>query len=135
LLFHMLFGYLIVRAVLIVMGVVTHLPPWVGRRFARLLDAATTPFHAVNYWGSVVGARLIGRRRMDGRFDRVIASLRRRLAVETGEHLRRGMYFPRRWDPFFQEFMTFADVYRYPTQHFEFHRRQLTLDRADPADE
>jgi hypothetical protein len=23
--------------------------------------------------------------------------------------------------------MTLADVYRYPTQHFEHHRRQLTL--------
>jgi hypothetical protein len=23
--------------------------------------------------------------------------------------------------------MTLADVYRFPTQHFDFHRRQLTL--------
>ena len=26
-----------------------------------------------------------------------------------------------------------ADLYRFPTQHFDFHRRQLTLDRADAA--
>ncbi|MET9856811.1 hypothetical protein ABZY57_28240 [Streptomyces sp. NPDC006450] len=33
----------------------------------------------------------------------------------------------RRRDPFFKDFMTLADLYRYPTQHFDFHRRQLTL--------
>jgi hypothetical protein len=37
------------------------------------------------------------------------------------------MAFPVRWDPFFKPVMTLADVYHYPTQHFEFHRRQLTL--------
>ncbi len=37
------------------------------------------------------------------------------------------MYDPVRWDPFFQDFMTLADIYRYPTQHFDFHRPQLTL--------
>jgi hypothetical protein len=37
------------------------------------------------------------------------------------------MYYPTCWDPFFKEYMTLADVYRFPTQHFDFHRRQLTL--------
>jgi hypothetical protein len=32
-----------------------------------------------------------------------------------------------RWDPFFKDTMTLADVYHFPTQHFEFHRRPLTL--------
>jgi hypothetical protein len=26
--------------------------------------------------------------------------------------------------------MTLADIYRYPTRHFRFHQRQLTLGRA-----
>jgi len=38
------------------------------------------------------------------------------------------MHFPTRWDPFFTDVMTLRDVYRYPTQHFDFHRAQLTLD-------
>jgi hypothetical protein len=31
------------------------------------------------------------------------------------------------WDPFFAGYMTLADIYHYPTQHFRFHLRQLTL--------
>ena len=37
------------------------------------------------------------------------------------------MYYPTRWDPFFTGYMTLADLFRYPTQHYDFHRRQLTL--------
>jgi len=40
------------------------------------------------------------------------------------------MRFPTRWDPFFTKSMTAADVYHYATEHFEFHRQQLTLDLA-----
>ena len=29
--------------------------------------------------------------------------------------------------PFFNDYMTLEDVYRYPGQHFDFHQRQLTL--------
>jgi hypothetical protein len=60
--------------------------------------------------------------------DHVITSLHRQLATETEAGLRRGMYYPVRWDRFFKEFMTLADIYRYPTQHFSFHQQQLTLD-------
>jgi hypothetical protein len=31
--------------------------------------------------------------------------------------------------------MTLADVYRFPTQHFDFHRRQLTLNIPHEPDE
>jgi hypothetical protein len=41
------------------------------------------------------------------------------------------MRFPTRWDPFFTDVMTLTDVYHYATQHFDFHRRQLTLDPSD----
>lgn len=116
LLFHILFGYLIARALLVL-----------ARLFSRLLDVASGPFHVVNYDGSCFGARFIGRRRMAAQFDRVIASLHRRLAAEPDAHLRLGMHYPVRWDPFFKDFMTLADVHHYPTQHFEFHQRQLTL--------
>jgi hypothetical protein len=39
------------------------------------------------------------------------------------------MHFPTRWDPYFRDLMTVADVYRYPGQHYDHHRRQLTLSR------
>jgi hypothetical protein len=35
--------------------------------------------------------------------------------------LARSMRFPTSWDPFFTDVMTLADVYHYPTQHFDFH--------------
>jgi hypothetical protein len=37
------------------------------------------------------------------------------------------MHYPTTWDPFFADYMTQADIYHYPTQHFRFHQRQLTL--------
>jgi len=48
------------------------------------------------------------------------------LAAETGRSLRCGMCFPARWDPFFKNYMTLADVYHYPTRHFMFHSKQLS---------
>jgi hypothetical protein len=41
------------------------------------------------------------------------------------------MHYPTRWDPFFQDFMTLADIYRFPVRHFDFHRRQLTFGGND----
>jgi hypothetical protein len=37
------------------------------------------------------------------------------------------MHFPPAWDPYFWDTMNVFDVYHYGTQHFERHRRQLTL--------
>jgi hypothetical protein len=66
-------------------------------------------------------------------FDRVVAALDRCLDRETDAALARGMHYPTRWDPFFRDYMTLADVYRFPTQHFDFHARQLTLGRDGQA--
>jgi hypothetical protein len=41
------------------------------------------------------------------------------------------MYYPTSWDPFFTSYMTLYDLYRYQTRHFDFHRRQLTLQYPD----
>lgn len=130
LLFHLLFGYLIVRALLVLVRVFGRLPRAVSVQFARLLDAGTRPFNVVNYLGSCIGGRLVRTRRMTTRFDRVISSLHRHLDRETDADLARSMHYPTRWDPFFTEVMTLLDVYRYPAQHFDFHRRQLTLPGA-----
>ena len=127
LLFHMLFGYLVVRALLVLVREFGKLPAGASRRFAAGLDRCTGPFNTVNYCGSVVGARVFPARRMTVKFDRVLTSLQQRLEREYDDDLRRGMHYPTRWDPFFKPYMTLADVYRYPTQHFEFHRRQLSL--------
>jgi hypothetical protein len=127
LLFHMLFGYLIIRALLILVRLFGLLPDGASKAFARLLDSARGPFHLINYLGSCAGARIIPPRRMPSVLDHVITALDRHLQRETDSALRRGMHYPTTWDPFFTDYMTMADIYRYPTQHFRFHQRQLTL--------
>jgi hypothetical protein len=134
LLFHMLFGYLIVRALLVLVRIFSRLPAPASKGFARLLNAARTPFDVVNYWGSRLGARVIPASRMGPKSDRVIAALKRSLEREPEPALRRGMHYPTSWDPFFTDYMTLYDIYRYPTQHFNFHRRQLTLPPEARAD-
>jgi hypothetical protein len=64
---------------------------------------------------------------MAAKMDQVAMALEQRLRAETSARLRFGMHYPVRWDPFFKDFMTLADLYHYPTQHFDFHQRQLTL--------
>ncbi|MFJ6485880.1 DinB family protein [Streptomyces sp. NPDC091682] len=131
LLWHMLIGYMVVRALLVLVHVFGRLPRGAGKAFARLLDAGTVPFDWVNYEGPRGAVKVYGPRRMGTAFDRVLDSLQRRLAAESDADLARGMHYPVRWDPFFKDFMTLADVYRYPTQHFDFHHRQLTLNSSD----
>jgi hypothetical protein len=127
LLFHMVFGYMIVLRLLVLVRVFSRLPDPVSRAYARALDSGTTPFHAINYYGSCAAALFYNRHRMGAKLDRVIALLQRKLARESDAALHRGMHFPPRWDPFFTDYMTLADVYRYPGQHFDFHARQLAL--------
>ena len=127
LLFHMLFGYLLVRNLLPLVRGFSRLPRGASRGFAAVLNSATRPFHVVNYVGSLGGARVLGRTRMVRLMDRTIGGLQRSLQREPDAALERGMHFPVGWDPYFRDFMTLRDVYHYPTQHYEHHRRQLTL--------
>jgi hypothetical protein len=83
LLFHMLFGYLIMRALLTLVRLFSRFPAGVSRTYARFLNAATTPFDAVNHVGSSLGGTYLGRDRMAAMFDRVITVLHRRLDTET----------------------------------------------------
>ena len=72
LLFHMVFGYMVVRALIPLVHVVSRLPEPVGRRFAALLNAGTRPF---------------------------VAAISRRLKAESDDCLSRSMPFPDRWTP------------------------------------
>ena len=135
LLFHMLFGYLLVHNLQILVKAFTRLPRHVSKAFAATLDAATRPFHAVNYLGSLGGARVLGHARMERLMDFVIGRLQRFVTATGEDSLNRGMHFPVGWDPYFKEYMTLRDVYHYATQHYDHHRRQLTLAAATTAEE
>ena len=133
LLFHMVFGYMIVRALLPLVRLFDRLPDRAGRAFAGVLNAGRRPFHAVNYLGSCGGALVFHGDRLTRRLDRTVDSLHRRLDRETDEALARRMHFPVGWDPFFDDTMSLAQVYRYGTQHYDFHRHQLTLETASDS--
>jgi hypothetical protein len=131
LLFHMVFGYMVVQRLLILVKVFSRLPNSFSRVFARVLNAATRPFDVINYYGSCAAALVYNRRRMGAKMDQVIASLQRKLTRGSDDALRRGMHFPTRWDPYFKDHMTLEDVYRFPGQHFDFHAHQLTVAATD----
>ena len=127
LLFHMVFGYMIVRALLPLVRLFGRLPDRAGRVFARFLNAGRRPFHVVNYLGSCGGALVFHGPRLVKRMEHTVAALHRGMDLETDDTLSRTMHFPVDWDPFFRDRMTLLEVYHYGTQHFEFHRQQLTL--------
>jgi hypothetical protein len=129
LLFHMVFGYMVVQALLPLVRFFGMLPPPFSRAFAWLLNAGTAPFDVVNYLGSKAAARVFNRKRMAAKLRRVTHSLTRRMERETAAAMARGMSFPDRWDPFFTPWMSLEDVYAYPIEHFDFHATQLSLGR------
>lgn len=125
LLWHMVFGYLIVRTLLPLVRALGRLGH--SRGFAAVLDAAHRPFHLINYAGSAGGGLLLTPHRMAAIMDATINALGRKLDEETPTALALTMHFPTRWDPYFQPTMSVLDVYHYGTQHYDHHRRQLTL--------
>lgn len=133
-LFHMLFGYMIVLRLLWLVRFFGRLPDRYSHRFAQGLNAARRPFHVINYLGSCGGALVFHGPRLDRQADRVIAALHRHLDRETEQSLARRMRFPVDWDPFFRDTMTLLDVYHYGTEHFDFHAHQLTLRPSQPGD-
>ncbi len=123
--FHMVFGYLIVRTLLPLVRLLGRLG-W-SRRFAAILNAMWRPFHVINYLGSCGGGLVLSPRRMAGLMDDTVRALTRRLADESTATLALTMHFPTRWDPYFRDTMCVLDVYHYGTEHYDHHRRQLTV--------
>lgn len=91
LLFHMFFGYLIVRRLLPLVG---RLPDPVSRIFARALEAGTRAFHVINYQSDRGAARVIHGPRLIRWFDRTLDFLQARLRIESEDALARGMHMP-----------------------------------------
>jgi hypothetical protein len=126
LLYHLVFGYLIVRTLMPLVHVLGH---WGhSRTFAALLNAARRPFHVINYLGSWAGGSIVPPATMVTLLRRTLQALRRGLSRETELTLALTMHFPTGWDPYFRPQMSVRDVYHYGTEHYDHHRRQLTLD-------
>jgi hypothetical protein len=109
LLFHMLFGFILVRALLPLVKGFGCLPPAASRTFAAILNAGTRPFHVVNYLSALPGGTVLGSRAMGRLMDSTIERLRHRVARESEHTLGLAMHFPVGWDPYFKDVMTVAD--------------------------
>lgn len=127
LLFHMLFGYLVVRTLLPLVRAFGRLPLVYSRRFSAVLQAVRGPYNLINYLGSCGGGWLLTPPLMVRLMDRTTRALQRRLKLETPQTLALTMAFPTSWDPYFTETMTVFDVYHFGSQHFRHHQNQLTL--------
>jgi hypothetical protein len=125
LLYHMVFGYVIVRTLLPLVHVLGRLGH--SRGFAATLNAGHRPFHLINYLGSCGGGQILTTRAQAALLDRTIDVLQRKLAGETEASLALAMHFPTAWDPYFKPTMSVLDVYHFATQHYDHHRRQLDL--------
>jgi hypothetical protein len=79
LLWHMAFGYLIVRRLLPLVRLFGRLPDPFSRVFAATLNAGTRPFHTINYLGGRGGALVFHGPRLARHFDHTIDVLHRRL--------------------------------------------------------
>ena len=88
LLFHMLFGFLVVRALLPLVKGFGRLPDAVSRAFAAALNAGTRPFHVVNYLSALPGSRVLRGPAMRRLMDSTTGHLRASLARETERTLR-----------------------------------------------
>lgn len=99
LLFHMLFGYLVVRTLRPIVRGFGRLPIGCSRAFSAVLHALRRPYHLVNYLGSCAGGALLDPPRMAALLDRTVDALRRDLETETEQALARGMAFRSRGTP------------------------------------
>jgi hypothetical protein len=69
LLLHMAFGYMLVQRLVFLVHLLSRLPEPVSRVYARVLNAATTPFHPINYYASCAAALVYNRRRMGAKLE------------------------------------------------------------------
>ena len=106
----MLFGFLLVRTLIILVKGFGRLPRTVFRVIPATMNAAARPFHVLNYL-SPSRQQDAPRPTMSSLMDRTIDKLRASLARESDHTLALAMHFPTSWDPYFKEIMTVADVY------------------------
>ena len=123
LLWHMLFGYIIVRTLMPLVHLLGRLGGAAVRRHPQRAVPAV-PRDQLPGSPVVAAAATPADGRDHGRHD---DALNRRLAAETPASLALTMHFPTRWDPYFRDTMSVLDVYHYGTEHYDHHHRQLTI--------
>ncbi|MDO8578951.1 MAG: DinB family protein [Dehalococcoidales bacterium] len=128
-LFHVTLGFHVLLALLPMARFFAHLPKIFSRLFAGLLNSMTWFFNPVNAAGTRGGSKIYRRHNIGRKFDRVIDSLLKKLASVKETEWQMGMYYPTKWDPLFDQFMTLEKLFHYPVIHFNFHLKQISSGR------
>jgi hypothetical protein len=90
-----------------------------------LLNSLVVPFNAINALGPRGGGVLFTRSALENVYDGVHTLLVKWIQRLSDEELARGMYYPSTWDPLFGDYMTLAEILRFPMVHFYFHVNQI----------
>jgi hypothetical protein len=122
---HMTFGFIILKALLPMARLWGYFPKWTSKIFASTLNAFTAPFNWINELGARLQVRVFTHKRIGRVYDWVHFSLMRQLESIKDDEWERGMHYPTRWDPNFNDFMTVRDLFHYPVRHFHFHLEQI----------
>lgn len=93
-LFHLVLGYLVVRTLLPFCRLMSHLPARLSKAFAVVLDRLVGKFDCVNYWGAVLGARILTPQRLVKILDHATHTLGARLSRAKRRSVGAGHVFP-----------------------------------------
>ena len=92
----MLFGFLLVRVLLVLVKGFGRLPAAVSRAFAAALNAGTRPFHLINYLCALPGSGVLGVRAMKDSWTARSATCAP-ASPRIRTHLALAMHFPTGW--------------------------------------
>ena len=122
---HMTFGFMIVNILLPMARLWGRLPKDSSKWFAWLLNAFTGLFNWMNALGARGQGKVFTHKRIGKIYDQSYFSLVKQVNSIKADEWERGMYYPRKWDPNFEEFMTLEKLFYYPIVHFNFHLTQI----------
>ena len=122
---HMVFGFIITDMTISLTRLWGKLPRGSSKWFATLLNALTGPFNWVNALGARGQGKVFAHQRLGKIFDHNYFSLLNKVNSIKDNEWEHGMYYPTKWDPNFDEFMTLEKLFHYPVRHFHFHRTQI----------
>jgi len=123
---HILFGFIILNALLPMARIWGKLPKSTSKPFAKSLNFITKPFNWINALGARGQGKFFTYRNVGKIFDRTLASLLSKANSIDGNEWQTGMYYPAKWDPNFSDFMTLEKLFLYPLAHFELHKNQIS---------
>jgi len=122
---HMTFGFLVIDVLLPMARIWGKLPKGSSKWFAWLLNAFADPFNWINALGARGQGKVFTQKRVGKIYDRVYYSLLKKVGSIKDDEWEHGMYYPTKWDPNFDEFMTLEKLFHYPVIHFNFHLEQI----------